>query len=183
MNSRCGRTFLLVVTLASSVGTPSRARAEESAPASAPPAASTPSAPTPTVEEPSRRTVWPWIIGGTGLALIITGAVLEVVAVSENKKRDDLETQLFSLPQGDPKRASLQADADTHHKSATNGQTAALIIGTVGFLAVAGSVVWWFFESPSSPSTSAPAASLKPKPSFTPLLGKGLLGATLGTTF
>src|SRR4051794_20808992 len=79
------------------------ARADET-PAGAPSAA--PSAPPPAPAEPvapaepppaaSKRTVWPWIIMGTGVALIITATVLEVNAVREDDKRESEEVKLTS---------------------------------------------------------------------------------------
>jgi hypothetical protein len=156
-------------------------------PAAAAPAATAPGAPS---SEPpattSHRTAWPWIVMGTGVALVVTAAVIAVHAVAEDDRREKDETKLFSTPQGDPERKALQESAESHDTSAKNGRTAALVIGTVGFLAMAGSVVWWFVEGASStPDASATSKTSKTrlKPSFTPALSPGYAGAMLGASF
>ena len=170
------------------------ARAQETPataePAAAPPAATAPGAPgAPSSEPPattSHRTAWPWIVMGTGVALVVTAAVIEVHAVAEDDRREKDETKLFSIPQGDPERKALQESAESPDTAAKNGRTAALIIGTVGFLAMAGSVVWWFVEGASSTpdaSASSKASKTKLKPSFTPALSPGYAGAMLGASF
>lgn len=184
-----GAAMIAFMTL----GAPSSAHAEPE-PASSPaaaapaPAASEPAAPAATTEAPatkSGRTAWPWVIMGGGVALIVTAAVLEVHAVKEDDRREADETKLFSLPPGDPSRPELTKSAATHDDSAKSTRTGALIIGTVGFLAVAGSVVLWFVEggSSSSASSSAPSAKAKAKPSLLPSFGAGYAGASFGTSF
>ena len=145
--------------------------------AAAPPVATTEAAPA-----SSKRTVWPWIIMGTGVALVVTATVLEVNAVGEDDKRTSEEVKLTSYvnrPASDAEKKALQASVDDHAKSASNERTAALIVGTVGFLAIAGSVVLWFFEGSSR--SPAPAATLRP--SLVPSFGPSYAGATLGASF
>ena len=145
--------------------------------------------------EPSHRTAWPWVIISTGVALVVTATVLEVHAVSEDDQRTAAEDKLFSLPQGDPQRQPLVDEAASHDKSASSSRTAALVIGSVGFVAIAGAVVLWFVEGGSSGSSSsmsstasttprASSASAKASlPSILPSFGPGFTGATLGATF
>lgn len=139
--------------------------------------------------EPSHRTAWPWIIIGTGIALVVTATVLEIHAVSEDDQRTADEDKLFSLPQGDPQRQPLVDSAASHDKSASTSRTEALVIGSVGFVAVAGAVVLWFVEGGSSGSSaSAPAASnnattKRKLPSILPRLAPGYAGGLLGGTF
>jgi len=130
--------------------------------------------------EPSHRTAWPWVIISTGVALVVTATVLEVHAVSEDDQRTAAEDKLFSLPQGDPQRAPLVDEAASHDKSASSSRTAALIIGSVGFVAIAGAVVLWFVEGGSSASSGASAKRKLPTilPSFGPSFAGGMLGAT-----
>jgi hypothetical protein len=134
----------------------------------------------------SGRTAWPWVIMGGGVALIVTAAVLEVHAVKEDDRREADETKLFSLPPGDPSKTELQKSAASHDDSAKSTRTGALVIGTVGFLAVAGSVILWFVEGGSSSSASSSAsasATAKAKPSLLPSFGPGYAGASFGTSF
>ena len=134
---------------------------------------------------PSHRTAWPWIIIGTGIALVVTATVLEVHAVSEDDQRQTAEIKFTGLPLGDPQRQPLVDQADSHAKSATTSRTEALIIGSVGFVAIAGAVVLWFVEGSSSEAPSATTASraTRIKPSIIPKLAPGYAGAMLGASF
>lgn len=141
-----------------------------------------------------KRTAWPWIVMGTGVALIVTAAVFQVKAVSEDDKREAADTKLSGLPAGDPGRPGLIASVEDHEKSAENSRTASLIIGTAGFLTVAGAVVWWFAEGGGSPdpkangalASSSPRANSADKPirpSFLPTFGPSYAGASFGASF
>lgn len=154
------------------------------------PAASAATSPSPAVTSevppaPSRRTVWPWVLMGTGVALVVTATVLEINSVHEDDQREAAEVKLndyATRPATDPEKKQLQASVDDHQKSASKERTAALIVGTVGFLTIAGSVVLWFFEGSAS-SSAAPAPVAKHKPSLTPSFGPGYAGASLGASF
>jgi hypothetical protein len=171
------------------------AHADPAAPADAPAPAAATAAPKPGTEAsptteppaaPGKRTAWPWVIMGGGVALIVTATVLELHSVKEDDRREADETKLFSLPPGDPGRAALQQSAASHDDSAKSSRTGALIIGTVGFLAVAGSVVLWFVEGSSGGSGTdgaAPTAKAKPRPSLLPSFAPGYAGASFGTSF
>lgn len=157
-------------------------------PASETSAAAPASAATSTTEPPaatgSHRTAWPWILMGTGVALVVTAAVLQVGAVREDDKRESEEGKLFSLPAGDPQRKPLEASIDEHDDKAKSARTAALIVGTVGFLTIAGSVVLWFYEGSSSEPSKSAKNALKPmKPRFLPSFGPSYAGASLGASF
>jgi hypothetical protein len=152
------------------------------------PAAAGPTDVTLDAPSPSHRTAWPWIIIGTGIALVVTATVLEVHAVSEDDQRQTAEIKLTGLPVGDPQRQPLVDQANSHDKSSTTSRTEALIIGSVGFVAIAGAVVLWFVEGSSSegpPAASAASATREKriKPSIVPSLGPGYAGAMLGASF
>lgn len=138
--------------------------------------------------EGSHRTAWPWIIIGTGIALVVTATVFQIKSVSEDDQRDKAEQQLFPLPPGDPQRAALQASVKSHDDSAKRDRTTALVIGSIGFIAIAGSVVLWFYEGGSSSSSTTPAVSAKKnspatKASLVPSVAPGYAGASFGMTF
>lgn len=165
--------------------TPGPAAPTESAAAAAtttpgPAAATTDAAPV-----ASKRTVWPWVLMGTGVALVVTAIVLEVSAVRENDKRVAAEVKLLQDPASNPDKQRIQAEVDDHKSSASSERTAALIIGTAGFLTVAGSVVLWFYEgSKTAPAPApAPAPAARFTPSFRPSLGPSYAGAVLGASF
>ena len=145
------------------------------------PAAATPSSEPPPAAAASKHTVWPWIIMGTGIGLVITAGVLELNAVKEDDQREIAETKGYGLQPG-PEKNALTSSAADHDASAKHERTAATIVGTVGFLAIAGAVVLWFVESGGSPDPKAKSAA-KPKPTFTPSLLPGYAGATFGATF
>jgi hypothetical protein len=159
------------------------------APAPAPAAPTQPDVTLDSPPEASHRTAWPWIIIGTGVALVVTATVLEIHAVSEDDQRTTAEDKLFSLPQGDPQRQPLVDSAASHDKSASTSRTEALIIGSVGFVAIAGAVVLWFVEGGSSASSTAStsgasgASSKRKLPSVLPRLAPGYAGAMLGASF
>jgi hypothetical protein len=165
---------------------PAAAPAPPAAPATtAAPAAAGPTDVTLDTPSPSHRTAWPWIIIGTGIALVVTATVLEVHAVSEDDQRQAAEIKFTGLPIGDPQRQPLVDEAASHDKSATTTRTEALIIGSVGFVAIAGAVVLWFVEGSSSEAPSATTASRakRIKPSILPHLAPGYAGAMLGASF
>lgn len=159
------------------------AAAPASAPATAPAASAQPDVTLDSPPEPSHRTAWPWIIIGTGVALVVTATVLEIHAVSEDDQRTAAEDKLFSLPQGDPQRQPLVDSAASHDKSASTSRTEALIIGSVGFVAIAGAVVLWFVEGGSSSASTASASGKRKLPSILPRLAPGYAGAMLGASF
>lgn len=162
--------------------TPATATATPAEPAStAPPSAATSNT---TTEPPSatgsHRTAWPWILMGTGIALVVTAAVFQVSAVREDDKRESEEAKIFSLPAGDPARQGLQKSIETHDDAAKSNRTTSLIVGTVGFLTIAGSVVLWFYEGRSD----EPAKAAKPlRPTLLPSFGPSYAGASLGASF
>ena len=191
------KTAVAVAALALGFFGSSMARAEsttaanpESSPAATAPAGAAPSAATtmePPAAAPRHRTLWPWVIMGTGVALVVTAGVLQIVAVKEDDKREADEVKLTGLPvntpASDPQKKALLDSSAQHDKSATNTRTASLIVGTVGFLAIAGAVVLWFVEGGSSTPEPPPSAKPKLKPTFTPTLTPSYAGATFGATF
>ncbi len=161
-------------------------------PATATPATTEPSATAPppaaasntTTEPPaatgSHRTAWPWILMGTGIALVATAAVFQVAAVSQDNEREDAEEKQFSLPQGDASRKGLDETIKSKKDAAESSRTTSLIVGTVGFLTIAGSVVLWFYEGRSD----EPAKAAKPlRPTLLPSFGPSYAGASLGASF
>ena len=203
-NALAGATLLALAGLASTAHAQAPADSSASPPAATAPAApATTPAPAPAATgasaqtdvtldsppEPSHRTAWPWIIIGAGVALVVTATVLEIHAVSEDDQRTAAEDKLFSLPQGDPQRQPLVDSAASHDSSASTSRTEALIIGSVGFVAIAGAVVLWFVEGGSSSASSASASGAAPVsakrklPSILPRLAPGYAGAMLGASF
>jgi len=132
----------------------------------------------------SKRTVWPWVLMGTGVALIATALVFEISSVRQDDKSEAADVKLQSYlgePASNPDKQRLQSEVDDHKSSASSERTAALIIGTAGFLTVAGSVVLWFYEGSRTDPASAPTARFVPR--FRPALGPSYAGGMLGASF
>lgn len=183
-----GATLVLGMSLSSSAQA-DPPPAPDASPASAPVAAPSTAASSPTEappEEPTKRTVWPWILMGTGVALVVTATIFQFRAISEDDKREDDQVKLSGLDSNDPQRKTLQASADDHDDSAKGSRTASYALGTVGFLAIAGSVVWWFTEGGSSSTSTTPVepvGKLDLKPRFTPSISPTYAGASLSASF
>lgn len=174
--------FTTVAPSAHAEPAPSSEAAPTAPAPAAPPEASATTEPAATAATKSSRTAWPWIIMGTGVALIVTATVLELHSVKEDDRREADEVKAIGFPLGDPARAGLTQSASSHDDSAKSSRTQALVLGTIGFLAVAGSVVLWFVEGGSS-STASTTATAKVKPSLTPSFAPGYAGASFGASF
>lgn len=168
------------------------ASADEPAPASAlPPPAAAPAAAPATTEPPkteSKRTAWPWIVLGTGLALVATSAVFAGLTLHEDSKREETEQKLFGLTPSDPQYKDLQLEVENRKDRASSNRTTAIVFGTVGFLTIAGSILWWYFEGaasePKAASRTSPASPVSPtKPRFSPTVAPGYAGASMGFAF
>jgi hypothetical protein len=67
-----------------------------------------PSTPAPVEASPRRRTAaWPWVVLGTGLALALTGGVLDVVAFVDSRRTDPFD----EIGQIDEWAAGVEAEA------------------------------------------------------------------------
>ena len=123
--------------------------ARQTAPAPAPAAAATTEPPAAT----SKRTAWPWVImGARRRARSSPSTVLEVHAVEGGRPARRRRDEALLAPAGRSVAAALQSPQRQHDNAAKSSRTAALVVGTVGFLAVAGAVVLWFVEGSSSSS-------------------------------
>jgi len=170
------------------------ARADEPAPAAPPatagpatpdaPAASTPPAST---TEPAKteaapgRTAWPWIMLGGGLVLVATAGVFAGLTLHEENRREDAETKLSGLPPNDPQTRDLQTEIENRKGRASSERTTAVVVGTVGFLTIAGSILWWYFEGDAIERHNKKSAAIQPR--VAPSLAPGYAGASMGFAF
>ncbi len=160
------------------------ASADEPAPSGSPPASSAAAPAAPTTEPPkaeTHRTAWPWIVLGTGLALVATSAVFAGLTLHEDSQADKTDVKISALTPSDPGRSALVKEKEDHESKASSSRTTAIIFGTVGFLTIAGSILMWYFEGSSS--SEAPAKTAKMKPTFAPAIGPGYAGGSLGLSF
>lgn len=165
---------------------PASARADEAAPApsssapsssAAPPAEPSASTTTEPPKVESKRTAWPWVVLGTGLALVATSAVFAGLTVHEDDKREEAEQKLFGLTPNDAQYKTLQTEVENRKDRSASNRTTSIVFGTVGFLTIAGSILWWYFEG----AASEPKAATRPR--LTPAFGPGYAGAAMGMSF
>lgn len=155
-------------------------------PAGPPPSATAVPGPAAATRPISKRTVWPWVLMGSGVALIVTAIVVEVNAVHEDDQAESANVKLtdyLSRPVADPDRQRLQGEVDDHKGSASSQRTVALVVGTAGVLTVAGSVVLWFYEGSKSDPAPAAAPSARSSLTFRPALGPSYAGGRLAASF
>lgn len=170
------------------------ARADEPAPA-APPATTAPATsptetpatqPAPTsdpakTEAAPGRTAWPWIMLGGGLVLVATAGVFAGLTLHEENRREDAETKLSGLPPNDPGVRDLQTEIENRKGRASSERTTAIVVGTIGFLTIAGSILWWYFEGDAIERHNKKTSTLKPR--VAPSLAPGYAGASMGFAF
>lgn len=104
--------------------------------------------------------VWAWAAGGAGVALVGTAVVLQLGALSDASKSEDAANA------GDKQRR------DELHRSATSGQTWALVLGGAG-VALTGVGVYGILTAPKA-EPGKPAAMR-----LAPWLGGGTTGLSL----
>jgi hypothetical protein len=133
-------------------------------PIGAPPPVAPIGGPPPPVEpEPARgkRPVAPLILVGVGGVATIIGGILIITATSDLSKLEEQCPGRICLG-----RPDLTEDAN----SALSRQQTGAIVGGVGLAAVAGGLIWYFVQKPSSPAPSA---------AFVPAFGPGFGGANV----
>jgi tetratricopeptide (TPR) repeat protein len=159
--------------------------------ATAPPTSTAPPPPPPAGGETRGHTVYPWLVVGGGVVLIITGAIIAATAPATPDNCDkakekcsvpvDPKTGVPVAPQCTGSNGPNCYDLDADQQKAGTAKSQPIIgYGFIagGALAIGAGLVWFFLE-PTGPSTS----SAKNGPVVTPSVGKGYAGFTFGTSF
>jgi tetratricopeptide (TPR) repeat protein len=138
--------------------------AEEDAAAAVAPApsvggATTPAGPTngPITPEPTdkaHRSPWPWVVMGVGGAAFIVGTI---GAVDAKKTIDNVEAKC-------PMHQCIGGDTESINQGnrARSKLNGSVIIMTMGGVAVAGGVIWWFFDKKSVDKANQTAMRVSP---------------------
>jgi hypothetical protein len=138
----------------------------------------------PPAEAPPERSVAPWIVVGTGGALLVTGGVLFGVGMGQVKSAENVCGKDHQCPPGD-------TDNVNKGKSGQTLQTVGLIVGGVGLAAAAFGLVWHLTEvsgEKSEPHASQGARARvkgreKAGAQVAPSFGPGYAGIAVGGRF
>ncbi len=98
------------------------------------------------VDEPRKRTVFPYVVAGAGVVGLGVGAVLGLSAVSAN---------------GDAKDEPVQQRAVDQRDSAEGLATASTIMFVVGAALVTAGAVWWFVEGARASKSGSTASTTR----------------------
>lgn len=130
----------------------------------------------PTSDGKTQRLVG-YIVGGAGVLLAGSAVVWQLVALSEDDKRADLDKQLANLRADDPAREPLLTSRKSHADAAKTDQTIA-IVSVIGGAALIGTGVVLVLTAPSGKKAASAT-----RPLVYPMLGNGFAGAGLSTSF
>jgi hypothetical protein len=117
----------------------------------------TPTATLPTAEPPQRSAgsvaasgagVWPWIVAGSGVALLGTGVVLNFMHNAE-------QSSLVAMCNDRGEQVVCPASLATRGDDIATLNTARVATLVAGSALVVGGVVWWLLDRPHARSTSA----------------------------
>ncbi len=118
-----------------------------------------------------------YIVGGAGVVVAGSALAWQLVALSEDDKRAELDKQLANLRADDPAREPLLTSRKSHADAAKTDQTIA-IVSVVGGAALIGTGVVLVLTAPSGKKAASAT-----RPLVYPMLGSGFAGAGLSTSF
>lgn len=102
---------------------------------------------------PHEASVWPWILGGVGVAGIVTGGIFTAVSLSDQSKSDDFSA--LAMRSSNPnEKAQLEANAQKNADSADTSLTIGLVAGGAGLALLAVGIVWAIVDAPSTPKSA-----------------------------
>ncbi|MBI5528457.1 MAG: hypothetical protein HY897_19160 [Deltaproteobacteria bacterium] len=90
---------------------------------------------------PGGPSVWPWVLMGTGAAVVVGGGVTHYLAFGDFDSFKD-------TPETDPKREDLKSSAGLK-------QTLAFVLYGAGAAAAAGGLIWYYLEGDAPAKTGA----------------------------
>jgi hypothetical protein len=126
---------------------------------------------------PYNPSVMPWVLGGVGIAGIITGGVFVLISFSDKSKRDDFKG-LAAIRTNENEKNDLLAQAKKSDDSAKSNMTIGLIAGGAGVALLGAGIVWAVLDSP--PKENKPATG---RMRVHPLLGPETAGGSLSYAF
>ena len=122
-----------------------------------------------------KPSIMPWVLGGAGVAAIITGGVFFLISFSDKSKADDFEKLATSRGKNANEKTDLLAQAQKSIDTADRNQMIGIIVGGAGVVLLGVGIVWSVLDTP--PKDPKKAAR------FTPLLAPGIAGGSLSYAF
>lgn len=98
---------------------------------------------------PHKPSPMPWVLGGVGVAGLVTGAIFGAMSLSDDAKADDF-TSLAARSNNPNEKAQLDAAAQSNADSADTSLTIAAVAGGAGLALLAAGIVWAIVDSPSA---------------------------------
>jgi hypothetical protein len=121
-----------------------------------------------------KPSVMPWILGGIGVAGIVTGGVFILVSLSDKSKADDFEKLAAARTTNVNERNDLLAQAEKNKDSSKSNTTIGLIAGGAGVAFLGAGIIWAIVDGPPKDPKAA---------RFRPLVAPGIAGGTLTYAF
>lgn len=111
----------------------------------------------------------PWILGGVGVAAVITGGVFVLVSLSDRSKADDFEG-LAAIRTNANEKNDLLVQAKKSDDNAKTNMTIGLIAGGAGVALLGAGIVWAIADGPPKDPKAA-----RVHPMFAPGVAGGAL--------
>ena len=103
---------------------------------------------------PKKRSIVPWILGGAGVAGIVTGGIFTMISLSDQDKADDFKS-LAARSANVNERNDLQSSARSSEDAADRELMIAAIAAGAGITLLTIAIIWAVADSPSSGTPSA----------------------------
>jgi hypothetical protein len=116
----------------------------------------------------------PWILGGIGIAAIVTGGVFFLVSLSDKSKADDFEKLAGARTTNANEKSDLLAQADKSNDNAKTNTMIGVIAGGAGVAFLGAGIIWAIADGPPKDPKAA---------RLLPLVGPGIAGGSLSYVF
>lgn len=103
---------------------------------------------------PYKPSVMPWILGGVGIAGIVTGGIFVLVSLSDESKADDFE-KLARVRTNENERNDLLAQAERSNDASQTNMTIGLVAGGAGLALLGAGIVWAIVDGPPKDAKTA----------------------------
>jgi hypothetical protein len=121
-----------------------------------------------------KPSVMPWILGGIGVAAIVTGGVFFLVSLSDKSKADDFENLANARNINANESSDLLVQADKSNDKARTHQTIGLIAGGAGVALLGAGIIWAIVDGPPKDPKAA---------RFRPIVSPEIAGGSLTYAF
>jgi hypothetical protein len=125
---------------------------------------------------PWKPSVMPWVLGGVGIAAIVTGGVFFLVSLSDKSKADDFEKLAGARTTNANEKGDLLAQAEKSNDNAKTNQLIGIVAGGAGVAFLGAGIIWAIADGPPK---DPKAARLRVRPAVAP----GIAGGTLTYAF